>query len=324
MSEEPTHRSEFSAACAKIVDSGLFQYFILGIILVAAALVGIETYFPDPAADATAADITSHEKAMSWLNLLNSVVLWIFVLEALIKMAQFGTSFWKYFQDPWNVFDFSIVVVCFLPVNASYAAVLRLARIMRALRLMTAVPQLQLIVGALIRSIPSMGYVGILLALNFYVYAVMGVFLFRENDPIHFCDLPRAMLTLFRVVTLEDWTDVMYINMYGSDSYGGYTDLSTNETGVTRVSRAIPIVGATYFVSFVMFGTMIMLNLFIGVIINSMDEARAEREHEEQLERRKLGIESNIEDDIEEINAQLEALQDSLLKLKIRVKSESS
>lgn len=315
--------SGISATCKHIVDTNVFQMFILFVILVAAALVGIETYFPEPSpGDGQAGE--SYAQTISWLNFLNQLVLWIFVAEAAIKMLQYGTNFWRYFQDPWNVFDFSIVVVCFLPVNASYAAVLRLARIMRALRLMTALPQLQLIVGALIRSIPSMGYVGILLALNFYVYAVMGVFLFRENDPTHFCDLPRAMLTLFRVVTLEDWTDVMYINMYGSDSYGGYTDLSTNETGVARVSGAIPIVGAAYFVSFVMFGTMIMLNLFIGVIINSMDEARAERSHEEQLERRRLGIESSLEDDIDDLNLQIENLQDSLQKLRIRVRNRES
>ena len=321
MTETTAEPSGFPATCKKIVDSNVFQFFILGVILCAAALVGIETYYPEPTTD-NVETLRKHQQSIQWLELLNQVVLWIFVLEAAIKMAQHGSRFHRYFRDPWNVFDFSIVVVCFLPVNASYAAVLRLARIMRALRLMTAVPQLQLIVGALIRSIPSMGYVGILLALNFYVYAVMGVFLFRENDPTHFCDLPRAMLTLFRVVTLEDWTDVMYINMYGSDSYGGYEDLSTNDTGVERVSGANPIIGAAYFVSFVMFGTMIMLNLFIGVIINSMDEARAERDHEEQLEKRRLGIEPDIEDDIDDINRQLEELQDSLQRLKVRVRNE--
>ena len=175
----------------KIVDSNLFQYFILGCILLAAVLVGCETY---PYMQ------LHYGNTLEWLNV---IVLWIFVVEAALKMSQYGTKFYKYFLDPWNLFDFTIVVVCFLPVNASYAAVLRLARIMRALRLMTAMPQLQLIVGALIKSIPSMGYVGILLALNFYVYAVMGVFLFRANDPFHFYDLQTAMLSLFRVVTLR-------------------------------------------------------------------------------------------------------------------------
>jgi len=186
---------------------------------------------------------------------------------------------------------------------------------------MTSLPQLQIIVGALIRSIPSMGYVGVLLALNFYVYAVMGVFLFRENDPVHFCDLPRAMLSLFRVVTLEDWTDVMYINMFGSDAYGGYDQLATNDTGVIRVSSAHPLLAAMYFSSFVLFGTMIMLNLFIGVIINSMDEARAERDHEKRQLDKLAGNELTVADDIDDINKQFVDLQNSLAMLKKRVGS---
>lgn len=296
-------QSQFADKCKRIAESVSFQFFVLGVIVFAAVLVGVETY------------PSISEKHKSLLEWLNNIVLYIFVAEAIIKMAQHGRHFYRYFHDPWNLFDFAIVVVCFLPVNASYAAVLRLARIMRALRLMTAVPQLQLIVGALIRSIPSMGYVGILLALNFYVYAVMGVFLFRENDPVHFCDLPRAMLTLFRVVTLEDWTDVMYINMFGSNTYDGYSEKWTEATGVTRVSHAMPLVGAAYFVSFVMFGTMIMLNLFIGVIINSMDEARAERERDQRAENE--GKEPTVATEIDEVSRQLDELRESFSVLQL-------
>ena len=298
----------------KIVDSSLFQYFILGCILVAAVLVGCETY---PYMVKNYGGV---------LKVLNDVVLWIFVVEAALKMAQHGTKFYRYFKDPWNLFDFTIVVVCFLPVNASYAAVLRLARIMRALRLMTAVPQLQLIVGALIKSIPSMGYVGILLALNFYVYAVMGVFLFRDNDPFHFYDLQTAMLSLFRVVTLEDWTDVMYINMYGWENYGGYEDLNRANAaqGILPKPNSCPGpgIGAAYFVSFVMFGTMIMLNLFIGVILNSMDEARAERERDEQEARRATGQDITVEEDFEALAEQIDGLKDHLAKLHVRVQRQ--
>ena len=216
--------------CEQVVESRWFQISVLAVIVIAAVIVGIETY----------PQIVDQHAGL--LTALNRIVLWIFVVEAAMKMIRHGRHWYRYFFDPWNVFDFIIVAVCFLPVDASYAAVLRLARIMRALRLMTAMPQLQLIVGALIKSIPSMVYVGILLALNFYVYAVMGVFLFGENDPIHFRDLPTAMLSLFRVVTLEDWTDVMYIQMYGSDVYA-----YDNTTGIEPVSKAMPIIGAAYF-----------------------------------------------------------------------------
>ncbi len=322
MTTEINETTGIAAVCRQIAKSDFFEYFILGVILVAAALVGIETYYIVPSGEPP--HVSQVGDAHFWLDLVDQVVLWIFVLEALIKIGQYGSRPWLYFKDPWNVFDFSIVVVCFLPLNASFATVLRLARIMRALRLLTAVPQLQLIVSALLRSIPSMGYVGVLLLLNHYVFSVIGVFLFRENDPVHYCDLPRSMLTLFRVLTLEDWTDVMYINMYGSDSYPDYEGLSTNETGVTRVSAASPLIGAAYFITFVVFATMIMLNLFIGVIINSMDEARAQRDHEERLARRESEKDPGPDEDIDVINRQLDALKESLNQLKIRIKSGAS
>ena len=287
--------------CEQVVESRWFQISVLVVIVIAAIIVGIETY----------PQIVDQHAGL--LTALNRIVLWIFVVEAAMKMIRHGRHWYRYFFDPWNVFDFIIVAVCFLPVDASYAAVLRLARIMRALRLMTAMPQLQLIVGALIKSIPSMVYVGILLALNFYVYAVMGVFLFGENDPIHFRDLPTAMLSLFRVVTLEDWTDVMYIQMYGSDVYA-----YDNTTGIEPVSKAMPIIGAAYFVSFVMFGTMIMLNLFIGVILNSMEQAKDEQERESLKERMAAGERGSLADEVERIQHKLEDLNEHLQKLKIQ------
>ncbi len=293
----------------RFVDSAFFQYFILGVILAAAVVVGIETY---PGVVKEHGDL---------LHFLDKLILWIFVAEAVLKMARHGKHFYRYFTDPWNVFDFLIVVVCFMPADTSYAAVLRLARIMRALRLMTAVPQLQLLVGALIKSIPSMGYVGILLALSFYVYAVMGVFLFRENDPFHFRDLQTASLSLFRVVTLEDWTDVMYINMFGSNNYDGYEGLNSSGIAADHTKCPGPVVGAIYFVSFVMFGTMIMLNLFIGVILNSMDEAREDRLRERQQAQRESGQQRPLDSVIDDIEVQMEDMKSSLQNLRLRLES---
>ncbi len=295
-----------SAPCKNVAESRAFQSFVLAMILVAAVLVGLETY----------PSVVSRHRPL--LRLLNDVVLWIFVAEAVVKILQHGRRPWKYFTDPWNLFDFGIVVVCFLPVNASYAAVLRLARIMRALRLMTALPQLQLIVGALVRSIPAMGYVGILLFLNFYVYGVMGVYLFRENDPVHFGNLQTAMLSLFRVVTLEDWTDVMYLQMYGSDVYNAPYP---NTTDLPVTPRAMPLVGAVYFVSFVMYGTMIMLNLFIGVILQSMDETRAQAERDHLDEAHEAGTEIPVADEILEVQRELRAVLDKLESLKLRTEN---
>lgn len=289
----------------RFVASGFFQNGILLLILLAAALVGIETY---PRMD---------EQYGTLLHGMDKIVLWLFVLEAVLKMAQHGRHWHRYFKDPWNIFDFTIVVVCFLPVNAQYAAVLRLARILRALRLVSVVPQLQLIVGSLIKSLPSMMYVSILLMLMFYVYAVMGVFLWSGNDPVHFRDLQTSMLSLFRVVTLEDWTDIMYIQMWGSDRYPFSVGDREAYAGQFN-SQASPIIGAVYFVSFVLMGTMIMLNLFIGVIIQSMEEAQDEQAADEREKHMAESGEITIADELLLLEKELDALQRRVRTLKDR------
>jgi voltage-gated sodium channel len=120
-----------------------------------------------------------------------------------MKMGAEGSRPWRFFKEPWNVFDFVIVAVVFLPINSQYATVLRLARLLRVLRLVRAVPRLQILVGALLKAIPSMGYVSLLLFLVFYMYGVAAVFLFGKNDPFRFGDLPTALVTLFQVATAE-------------------------------------------------------------------------------------------------------------------------
>lgn len=247
-----------SKICLKIRDSKKFKNFIIFVIIVAGVQVGVESY---------------EDFAQNHLTLLQSIdilILIIFAVEVAIKIIAEGKKPWNYFKDSWNVFDFIIVLVCFLPIGARFIAVARLVRIFRVLRLITAFPQLRLIVGGLFKSIPSMGYIFILLMLHFYIYATIGTTLFHENDPFHFGDLHTSMLTLFRIITLEDWTDIMYANIYGCDQ------VSYEGTSVCTNPQAMPVAAMIYFVSFVFTGAMIVLDLFIGVIMTSMDEAKQE------------------------------------------------
>jgi len=277
--------------CHAWVGAAWFQRAILGAIVVGAVTVGLETY-PGLMARHGTLILT-----IDW------IVIGIFCLEAAIKLARHGRHWWRYFADPWNVFDFAILLVCLLPLDGHYAAVLRLARVLRAMRLVSALPRLQLLVSALLKSLPSMTYVGLLLLLLFYVYAVLGVALFRDNDPVHFGNLKLALLSLFRVVTLEDWTDIMYIQMYGSDVFA-----IDNPAALPADPQARPFLGAAYFVSFVLLGTMIMLNLFIGVIIGSMQEAQAEAE--QAARRRRTPPE--IGDELATLTERLQGLQREL------------
>ena len=274
MNGEPTpHQNVLIRIAQTIVQSTLFARFIILIIVCAGILVGMQT-FPEIEA-----------RWGSLLNLLDSIILGIFTIEILLKMTARYPKPWSFFSDGWNIFDFFIVAVCFLPFGGGYVAVLRLFRLLRVLRLITAIPRLQVIVAGLMRSLPSMVYVSILLFILFYVLGVVGVILFRTNDPVHFGNLWTSLLSLFRIVTLEDWTDVMYLQIYGSDAYAGYNQ---SVEGMQITSKAQPLIGAAYFVSFVMLGTMIMLNLLIGIVVNGMDEAQkevADRQLHELLKR---------------------------------------
>ncbi len=292
--------------CQKIVQARLFQPFILGVIVVASIVVGLET-FP-----------RLMEKYGSAFRLFDITVLTIFVIEILIKVGAHGRRPWRFFRDPWNVFDFTIVSLAFLPATGPFAPVLRLARVLRVLRLISVVPRLQVIVTALLRSIPSMGFIGLLLMLHFYVYAVVGTFLFAQNDPMHFGSLHASFLSLFRTVTLEDWTDLMYIQMYGSDSYPIF-----GFEGEAPEPRAFPLLSPLYFVSFILFGTMIVLNLFIGVVVNSLHEVQVEAE----LEKRQRNLEKtgrpSLEDDILALEHRLEETHKLLQLLRHRAVNET-
>lgn len=254
----------------EIAESSQFNNFIIAMIILVGILVGLET-----------------EKSIVnsygfFINALDRVILFIFTVEIVIKMVAEGSKPWNYFRDSWNQFDFWIVflslIAPILPIDTSFLPILRLVRIFRVIRLVTVIPNLRLLVRTFLRSLSSVFYIGLFLLLLFYIYGTMAVIFFGENDPIHFRNIPLAVLSLFRIITLEDWTDVMYINMYGCDQYGysGYEQLCTNPS-------AMPVGAALFFVSFVAIGTMIILNLFIGVVLKSMDEVEVEEQEKKDL-----------------------------------------
>jgi voltage-gated sodium channel len=275
------------------------------VILVAGALAGIETY--------------PHlvERWGGVLSILNLLVLAVFVAEIVVKMGSEGSRPWRYFRDPWNVFDFLIVAVCVLPIEAEGVAVLRLTRLLRVLKLVRALPRLQLLVSALLKSIPSMGYVTLLLALLFYLYAVAATHLFGGNDPVYFGDLQVSTLSLFRVVTLEGWTELLYIQMYGCDAYGydGWPGLCT-------APQANPLTAVAFFVSFILVGTMVIMNLFVGVIMKGMEEAHQEQEKELLLAEQTEG--ATLEGELDALRARLTELDHQVERVQVLARGRGS
>jgi len=225
----------------KIVAHVVFERFIIAVILISAVLIGMET-------STAILDQYGH-----WISWGNRLVLVIFIAEAALKIYAVSPRVGDYFREGWNVFDFTIILLALIPSTGELAMLARLARLLRVLRLISAIPELRLIVATLMRSIPSMANVMILMSVIFYIYAVAGQQLFHAHDPEHWGNLGISLLTLFRIVTLEDWTDLMYTAM------------------------AMHPLSWIYFVSFVIMGTFVIINLFIAVVINNLDEAKQER-----------------------------------------------
>jgi voltage-gated sodium channel len=299
--------------CHRIASSPAFQRFIVVVILFASVLVGIQTY----------KDFAARHAPL--LNALDAIVLGLFTIEVIIKILAEGSRPMNYFRNPWNLFDFLIVAACLLepllPINGAFLPVIRLARILRVLRLVSVIPKLQILVGCLLKSLPSMAYVSILLFLLFYAYGAMAVFLYGENDPIHFRNLQTSILSLFRVATLEDWTDIMYINMYGSDSYG-YTPQNIQEW--QPVSSSSPLGAALFFVSFVLMGTMVILNLVIGVIMSSMEDMKAEVSLQQEMKRRQRETPDPVREGIGDLHTRMEELAREMNVIKEMIKEQAA
>ena len=269
-----------------IVHSSWFSRLMISVILLAGLLAGVET------------SAAIRDRHGSLLYTLDTLVLIVFIVEMALKVAAYGRQPWRYFRDGWNVFDFIIVAVCCLPLDSQFAAVFRLARGLRLLRLVTAVPKLQLLVGALLKSLGAMGYVTLLLALVFYIYAVAGVHLFGSADPKHFGSLSAALLSLFRLITLDNWADIFQ-----------------------SVSIASRLPAVLYFVSFIMLGTMIMLNLFIGIIMNSMAEMHAEIEQCDRTRHLTEAGRTTLQDELALFERQIDDLKRQAARLRQRAKS---
>ena len=264
-----------SQRTAKIVNAPGFEYAIIAVIIGNAVLLGMET------------SDTLNERYGDLMHIGNNVALGIFIVEALMKMFALSPRPHRYFKDGWNVFDFLIIVFSLIPATGNFAMIARLARLLRALRLISTIKELRLIVAALVRSIPSVGHVIMLMSIIIYIYAIIGYQLFHEHDPENWGSLGLCVLTLFNIITLEGWTEIMSTAMAVHDWIW------------------------VYFVSYVIIATFVVVNLFIAIIINNLDEAKAERLQELQTPASR-----------EEILRELRSTQESLRRLEKRLDAQ--
>ena len=238
----------FAAACRRVADSPRFQALIITVIVANAIVLGLETY--DSVDDAIG----------GLLHTLNGVFLGVFTVELSIRILAYGRRPQDFFRGGWNLFDFVVVGVAYLPWVRESVTLLRMARLLRIARLLSVIPGLRIVVLGIARSLAPIGGMAALTFFVLYLYGMVGWLLFADNDPDHFGNIGRSLLTLFQILTLEGWNEILDTQMeYSSWSW-------------------------IYFVSFVLVGTFVVLNVVIAIIVNSMDEVRAmelERERKE-------------------------------------------
>ncbi len=264
---------------ADFVCSQPFQRFIVGVILLNAVTLGLET---------SASVMASYGP---FLLALDQLIIAIFVAELVARLIAFGPSF---FRGGWNWFDFIVVGISLIPA-AGNLSVLRSLRILRVLLLISVVPQMRTVVGALLAAIPSMGTVAILLALIFYVAAVMATKLFGASFPDWFGTIGGSMYSLFQIMTLESWS-----------------------MGIVRpVMDAYPFAWL-FFIPFILVTTFAVLNLFVAIIVDGMQAVhQAEnKEAEEQAHEERRAIEAEAHAERSAIGKEVRALREEIKALR--------
>ena len=229
----------------KVKSSKVFEISIIAVIVVSAITVGAHSYSLSP-------------QTIKILAILEYIISAIFCMEIGIRILA-EDKFSNFFRSGWNVFDFTIVAVSLIPIgNAQVVWVARLVRIFRVLRLIAYVPQLRIIIDTLGRAIPRIGYVVLLMFILFYMYGTLGNMFFGKINPFLWGNVSISMLTLFRVLSLEDWTDVMYETM-----------------------EVYPL-SWIYYLSFIFLVAFVFLNIMVAIVIDVWLAERRDQERDLQ------------------------------------------
>jgi voltage-gated sodium channel len=223
------------------IDKPIVQNFILGVILFNAVILGMET------------SDTLMDRFGPVLVALDTICLSIFVVEIALKLFAFGPRF---FRDGWNIFDFVIVGIALIPATEGLA-VLRALRILRLLRVLSVTPSLRRVVEGLMAALPGMGSVFLLMGMIFYIGSVMATTLFGTSFPDWFGTIFLSGYSLFQIMTLESWS-----------------------MGIVRPVMEVYPLAWMFFVPFILITTFAVVNLVVGLIVNSMQEAHGAEDAE--------------------------------------------
>lgn len=257
--------SRLERASQRLHANPYFEWTTVAVIIVSSLGIGVKSYALPPQVGAA-------------ITFLDHAITFYFLIEIVIRIAAAGG--WRRFfrsdsgWNGWNIFDFIIVSGSLIPVDESqYALLARLLRLFRVLRLIIIVPELRKLITALLKVIPRIAYVALMMFVIFYMYGAVGNLLFAAINPVLWGDIGLSMLTLFRVATLEDWTDVMYETM------------------------AVYPLSWIFYLTFIFLSAFVFLNMMIGVIIEALSEEQnaSASTAQQQLEQRLARIEALLQ-----------------------------
>ena len=260
------------ARVASVLERDGFQRTILALIIINAVILGLET----------SRDIMASYGAL--LTSIDRAILAIFVVEIAARVFAYRTAF---FRDPWSLFDFVVVAIALMPATGQLA-VLRALRVLRVLRVLTIVPSMRRVVGGLLAAIPGLSSIAMVLALVFYVFAVITTNLFGDDFPDWFGTLGRSLYTLFQIMTLESWS-----------------------MGIVRPVMEVHPYAWAFFVPFILIATFTMLNLFIGVIVSAMQSFTDDEKGETiaAVDAARDHIESDLHGEVRALRSDIAELQ---------------
>jgi len=264
-------------ALRRLIRKPWFEKTIIALIVLNAITLGLET------SDTVMAAVGPQ------LIALDHAILSVFVAEIVLRLLAYG---WRFFTDPWNVFDFAIVGVALAPATHE-ASVLRALRILRALRLISAFPSMRRVLSGLIAAIPSMGTVILLLLLLFYIFSVMATQLYGDTHEEWFGTIGASAYTLFQIMTLEGWSD-----------------------GIVRPVMQTHPSAWFFFIVFILITSFAVLNLFIGIIVDSM-----QNQHDDTREAI-ADAETQTEREVDLVLAEVRALRAELAELKADLRTK--
>lgn len=262
MTQTPLPESAtFRRQLARFVDSSAVQNVVLAVIIVNAVVIALAT--------AAVEGTTTY----AVLHALDSIALVVFVIELVLKLVAYGPK--RFFTDGWSVFDFIVVAIALVP-SSGPLSVLRALRVLRVLRVIKFLPQVRMVVDALLHSFPGIGAIALLMSLVFFVASVMSTELFGAAFPEWFGDIGKSTYSLFQIMTLESWS-----------------------MGIVRPIMEVMPMAWLFFVPFILIAAFVTLNLFIAVIVDTMQSLRVERQEaaDAQAEKESPPVVLDLSDD---------------------------